>query len=75
MGPGVYGAEAAARIYFHKPAAALDPREAALLAAVLPNPRERSAERPDRYVARRALRIMRRTDQIGPLLDCVSRTR
>jgi monofunctional biosynthetic peptidoglycan transglycosylase len=75
MGPGVYGAEAAARIYFHKPAAALGPREAALLAAVLPNPRERSAERPDPYVARRASRIMRRVDQIGPLLACVSQAR
>jgi monofunctional biosynthetic peptidoglycan transglycosylase len=75
MGPGVYGAEAAARIFFDKPAAALDRREAALLAAVLPNPRERSAERPDRYVERRASRIMRRVDQIEPLLDCVSRTR
>jgi monofunctional biosynthetic peptidoglycan transglycosylase len=75
IGPGVYGAEAAARIYFHKPAAALGRREAALLAAVLPNPRERSAERPDPYVARRASRIMRRADQIGPLLDCVTPTR
>ena len=39
MGPGVYGAEAAARRYFDKPASALNRREAALLAAVLPNPR------------------------------------
>jgi monofunctional biosynthetic peptidoglycan transglycosylase len=38
FGPGVYGAEAAARYYFGKPAAALDPREAALLAAGLPRP-------------------------------------
>jgi monofunctional biosynthetic peptidoglycan transglycosylase len=75
MGPGVYGAEAAARIYFHKPAVALGPREAALLAAVLPNPRERSVERPDPHVARRASRIMRRVDQIGPLLACVSQAR
>ena len=72
MGRGVYGAEAAARIFFHKPAAALDRHEAALLAAVLPNPRERSALRPDRYVSRRASRIMRRSDQIGPLLDCLN---
>jgi monofunctional biosynthetic peptidoglycan transglycosylase len=75
MGPGVYGAEAAARIYFRKPAAALGRREAALLAAVLPDPRERSAEQPDPYVARRASRIMRRADQLGPLLDCLSQTR
>ena len=43
MGPGVYGAEAASRAYFEKPAAALGRREAALLAAVLPNPLEWSA--------------------------------
>src|SRR5579871_4578415 len=37
--PGVYGAEAAARYHFHKHADELTPREAALLAAVLPSPR------------------------------------
>ncbi|MBI2360020.1 MAG: transglycosylase domain-containing protein, partial [Deltaproteobacteria bacterium] len=37
-GPGIYGAEAAARHYFLKPAMALDPIEAATLAALLPNP-------------------------------------
>ncbi|MDQ3805127.1 MAG: transglycosylase domain-containing protein [Acidobacteriota bacterium] len=38
-GDGVYGAEAAARTYFNKPAADLTPREAAFLAAMIPNPR------------------------------------
>lgn len=38
-GTGVYGAEAAARHYFAKPASALDPEEAATLAALLPSPR------------------------------------
>ncbi|MDQ3258161.1 MAG: transglycosylase domain-containing protein, partial [Acidobacteriota bacterium] len=38
-GDGVYGAEAAARTYFGKPAANLTPREAAFLAAMIPNPR------------------------------------
>ena len=38
-GDGVYGAEAAARTYFNKPAADLNPREAAFLAAMIPNPR------------------------------------
>jgi monofunctional biosynthetic peptidoglycan transglycosylase len=38
MGPGVWGAEAAARRYFGKPAAALDAAEAAELAAGLPRP-------------------------------------
>ncbi|MBI2090423.1 MAG: monofunctional biosynthetic peptidoglycan transglycosylase [Deltaproteobacteria bacterium] len=37
-GPGIYGAEAAARHYFFKPATSLDPIEAATLVALLPNP-------------------------------------
>jgi monofunctional biosynthetic peptidoglycan transglycosylase len=58
-GHGIYGAEAASRAYFHKPAAMLTAREAALLAAVLPNPRRWSAGRPTPYVAERAARIER----------------
>lgn len=46
FGPGVYGAEAAARRYFGKPAQALIPHEAALLAAALPRP---STWHPGRY--------------------------
>ena len=71
MGPGVYGAEAASRLYFDKPAIALGRREAALLAAVLPNPLERSVERPSPYVVRRASRIMRRAEQIQSFIDCL----
>lgn len=71
--PGVYGAEAAARHHFGKAAADLSQREAALLAAVLPNPREWSAGRPGNYVAGRASTIQRRIGQLGPLLDCVRR--
>src|SRR5919205_2289488 len=37
-GDGVYGAEAAAQVYFHKPAAALTPQEAAFLSAMIPSP-------------------------------------
>ncbi|MBV9929151.1 MAG: transglycosylase domain-containing protein [Acidobacteria bacterium] len=37
-GDGVYGAEAAAQTYFHKPAAGLSPQEAAYLAAMIPSP-------------------------------------
>ena len=40
FGPGVYGAEAASRRYFGKPAAELSIDEAAQLAAGLPRPRE-----------------------------------
>jgi monofunctional biosynthetic peptidoglycan transglycosylase len=38
-GDGIYGAEAAAQHYFHKPASALRPNEAAYLSAMIPNPR------------------------------------
>src|SRR6201993_1660210 len=49
-GPGIYGAEAAAQRYFHKPAAALTIGEAVRLAAVLPDPLDWSPLRPTRRV-------------------------
>ena len=45
-GPGIFGAEAAARYHFGKSAANLDAREAALLAVSLPNPFDRQAGNP-----------------------------
>lgn len=54
LGPGIYGAEAASRVYFHKPAAALTEAEAARLAAILPDPLKWSPTRPDRAVRGRA---------------------
>lgn len=59
---GVYGAEAGARYHFGKSAAALTAREAAALAAVLPNPRGWSASRPTRYIERRKGLILRRME-------------
>jgi monofunctional biosynthetic peptidoglycan transglycosylase len=70
LGPGVYGAEAAAQAHFGRSAARLTQRQAALLAAVLPNPRRWSAARPTPYIARRADMVIRRIGQLGPLLDC-----
>jgi monofunctional glycosyltransferase len=70
-GPGLYGAEAAAQRHFGKPASDLTRREAALIAAVLPNPRAWSPRQPTDHVARRARTIERRVQQLGPLLDCV----
>lgn len=58
-GNGIYGAPAAARYYFHKSPAALTTREAALIAAVLPNPREWSPSHPTPYIQRKAARITR----------------
>ena len=65
FGDGVYGAEAAARTYFGKPARELDERESALLAAVLPNPKKFSPVQPSPYVVRRAEWIERQARQLG----------
>lgn len=54
---GVFGAQAAARRYFGKPASDLTLAEAARLAAVLPDPKARSAARPSDWLARRAAAI------------------
>ncbi len=56
-GPGVMGAEAASQRYFKISASRLDPRQAALLVAVLPNPHRLSPLRPNSYVRERARRI------------------
>ena len=53
MGPGIYGAEAAAKYYFNKPASKLNNHEAALIAAILPNPLKWSASKPSRYILRK----------------------
>jgi monofunctional glycosyltransferase len=53
LGKGIYGMEAAARRFYHKPAARLTSSEAAVLAAVLPNPVRMHADRPSAYVLER----------------------
>lgn len=58
MGDGVYGAEAAAQEYFHKPSKKLSVLEAALIAAVLPNPRKWSPAKPTAYIQRKSGRIV-----------------
>jgi monofunctional biosynthetic peptidoglycan transglycosylase len=65
FGPGVYGVGAASQIYFHKPAAALLEPEAALLAAVLPNPRRLRVQYPSPYVQERAWEIQRQITGLG----------
>ncbi len=68
-GPGIYGAEAAARRYFAVSAAELDLRRAALLTAALPNPRRWNPASPTPYLAGRAATIARRAAavELGPL--------
>jgi monofunctional biosynthetic peptidoglycan transglycosylase len=48
-GPGIYGAEPAARSYYHTAARAIDREQAARLAAILPDPRKRRPEHMNRY--------------------------
>lgn len=71
--PGVYGAEAAAQLHFRKSAARLTKREAALLAAVLPNPIKRSAGKPSRRVQAIAARIQMRMSGMDFYLACISK--
>ena len=63
FGPGVYGAEAASRRYFGKPAAELNQDEAALLAASLPRPREWHPGVASKAYRRYADNIRRRMDR------------
>lgn len=66
MGAGIYGAEAAAQAWFNKPASQLTAREAARIAACLPDPRRRNPARPSAYVAGRAAKIQRMVRKLPP---------
>src|SRR5580765_937923 len=64
-GDGIFGAEAASRRYFGVPASELSPRQAALLAAVIINPRQFSATAPNRRIEQRAQMILSRMVRRG----------
>jgi len=72
-GPGVYGAEAAARRNFGVSAKDLSPAQAARLAVIVPKPLDWKADRPGRYVRRRAGTIAARAGVVRRqgLADCV----
>lgn len=57
MGPGIYGAEAAAQELFGKTAAELTRVESSLIAACLPSPLKRHADNPSSYVSKRGRQI------------------
>ncbi|MFA7322141.1 MAG: monofunctional biosynthetic peptidoglycan transglycosylase [Dokdonella sp.] len=65
FGDGIYGAGAASAHFYRNTPAQLNPRQCALLAAVLPNPRKLHVERPSTYVQRRANWIERQVRQLG----------
>ena len=58
FGPGIYGVGAASEHFFHKDTARLYDREAALLAAVLPNPARMDVASPSAYVRERQAWIL-----------------
>jgi monofunctional glycosyltransferase len=59
-GDGIYGVEAASRVYFQTSAASLGPSESALLAAAIVNPRLLNPARPGARLLRRQQLILRR---------------
>lgn len=65
FGDGIYGVQAAAQRFWHKPAQKLTSSEAALLAAVLPNPLKMHADRPSRYVQLRRDWILGQMRDLG----------
>ena len=67
MGNGVYGAQEAARHWYSKTATNLTSREAAGIAAILPNPRKFKASNSSSYINRRKDKIMRVMRHVGKI--------
>lgn len=65
FGDGIYGIEAGSRAFFNKPSNRLEPGEAALLAAVLPNPIKLRVDKPSAYVIKRRDWILKQMRQLG----------
>jgi monofunctional biosynthetic peptidoglycan transglycosylase len=65
FGDRIYGVQAAAQHFWHKSARSLDSRDAALLAAVLPNPLLLHVDRPSRYVIARREWILEQMRELG----------
>lgn len=65
FGRGVYGVQAAARVFFHKDALRLNSAESALLAVVLPNPRLYRVDAPSRFVLNQREWTLRQMANLG----------
>lgn len=66
MGPGIFGIERAANIYFGKSAQALTRQEAALIAACLPNPKRFKVKPASNYVMARSRKVMQQMNFLQP---------
>lgn len=67
MGDGIYGIEAASQAYYNKSAAKLNRNQAAMIAAVLPNPIRWTPAKPTGYIRGRQSWIMRQMNNLEPL--------
>lgn len=67
MGDGIYGIEAAAQEFYNKPAIKLNRNEAAMIAAVLPNPIRWNPKRPTAYIRGRQAWILRQMNNLAPI--------
>jgi monofunctional biosynthetic peptidoglycan transglycosylase len=67
MGDGVYGVQAASEFWYKKSADELSKREAAGIAAILPNPRKFKASNSTSYIETRKGKIVKRIRYIGKL--------
>ena len=77
-GEGVWGADAAARTWFGKPASDLLPEEAAVLTAMLPAPRKRNPRHPSKRLRARAIQVLElfgMYHQLNPSELAAARTR
>lgn len=66
-GKGIYGVEAASRTYFKRPSAKVTMSQAALIAAILPNPRKWSPTSPSSYIYKRQSWIIVNMNCLGGL--------
>jgi monofunctional glycosyltransferase len=64
MGKGIFGAEAAAQYYFKKPAKKLTRREAAMIAACLPNPKKYTVKPPSNFVQAKSWWILQQMNNL-----------
>lgn len=69
--PGVFGAQAAAKHHFARSAAKINARQAAQMAAALPNPHVRNAGRPGPKTLRLARHIEKRVQKENTRLECI----
>jgi len=67
MGDGIYGIEAASQAYYKKPALKLNRSQAAMIAAVLPNPRRWTPTKPTGYIRGRQSWILRQMNNLEPV--------